>query len=177
MENKFWKGFLTGCLFPIVVIILFIAGVITYLYITAEPSEYTDPKNYQTIKEKIEKQDKLSHFPNNIPTEAKDIELFGFNSMPYGGEALMLSFSANKEYINNELKKYDFVNKNDKIGKEQKLYHVYKMNDKFNEKDYTYFVIKNADNEQAPNIFPYYNGIGVNKDKTRILYYYMMYGD
>ena len=51
------------------------------------------------------------------------------------------------------------------------------MNDKFNEKDYTYFVIKNPDNEQAPNIFPYYNGIGVNKEKTRILYYYMMYGD
>ena len=177
MGKKFFKDCLIGCLVSVGAFILLIAGFIGYLYITAEPSEYTDPKDYLIIKEKIEKQDKIKHFPKMIPTEAKEVELYGFSSMPYAGEALMLSFSADKKYIDNELKKNDFINKKDKIGKEQKLYNVYKMNDKFNEKDYTYFVLRNADNIQAPNIFPYYNGIGVNKENSRILYYYMMYGD
>ncbi len=52
------------------------------------------------------------------------------------------------------------------------------MNDKFEENEYTYYLLRDKENEKYyKKLFPYFNGIGVNKNQTRILYYYMMYGD
>ena len=179
MDKKFIKGFFTGCLTSIfiVVLLVFCAIKLVLAIITTPQPRYTEPKDYQIIKEKITRQDKITHFPKVIPPNVMNVELFGYSSMPFSGEAIMLSFNTDKEYIDNELKKYDFINKNDKLGQEQKLYHVYKMNENFNEKDYTYYVINDKENRQIPKLFPYFSGIGVNKKKSKILYYYMMYGD
>ena len=178
MENKFWKGFLTGCLFSLVAIILFIAGFIAYLYITAEPSEYTDPKNYQTIKEKIEKQDKIKHFPAQIPENATEVAMYGYTDMPYNGEMLLLEFKIDRPYIEKELSKYDFWNKKDKIGTKRKVYFMPSPREDFNANAYTYDVIKEPENERGyREYFPYYNGIGVDGEQNKILYYHIYPAD
>ncbi len=117
MKNKFWKGFLIGCLSSAVIFLLlsFFAIKIFIGIVTYPSKEYTAPKDYQVIKEKIVKQEKIKHFPKTIPHNAKNVELYGFSNMPYAGEAIMLSFFIDKEYVESELKKYDYINKKDKI--------------------------------------------------------------
>ena len=151
---------------------------ILYVIFVLPPYEYKNPKDYEIIKEKISRQDKIRHFPEKLPKDTKNIQLYGFTLMPYGGEALMLILPANHDYIVQELNKYNFINKDDKIGDKQVLYNVYSMNKDFKEEDYTYYVIRDEENEKYfKKLFPFFNGIGINKDKNKILYYYMMYED
>lgn len=174
MENKFWKGFFSGCLVSTVVFVLLaflavktVIGIFTY-----PPTEYTDPKDYPIIKEKIEKQDEIRHFPAQIPQNATEAAMYGYTDMPYSGEMLILEFKIDRPYIEKELKKYDFWNKNDKIGTKRKIYHMPKPREDFNADDYTYYVIDKADYSYI-DYFPYYNGIGVDGNKNKILYYHI----
>ena len=178
MGKNFFKGCLFGCLISVGAIILLVAGFIGYLYITAEPSEYTDPKDYLIIKEKIEKQDEIRHFPAQIPENATEVAMYGRTDMPYNGETFVLEFKIDRPYIEKELKKYDFWNKKDKIGTKRKIYHMPKPREDFNADDYTYYVIKELENERGyKEFFPYYNGIGVDGNKNKILYYHIYPAD
>ncbi len=180
MENKFWKGFLTGCLIaPIgVILLVFLALKIFFVIFPPPPSKYTDPKDYFVIKEKIEKQDKIKHFPAQIPENATEVAMYGYTDMPYNGEMLLLEFKIDRPYIEKELSKYDFWNKEDEIGTKRKIYFMPNPREDFNADDYTYYVLKEPENERGyREFFPYYDGIGVDGERNKILYYHIYPAD
>ncbi len=178
MSKKIIRGCVTGCFIFVVLFILLIAGFIAYLYITASPSEYTDPKDYQIIKEKMVQQDEIKHFPAQIPENATEVAMYGRTDMPYNGETFVLEFKTNRQYIEKELSKYDFWNKDDKIGTKRKIYFMPSPRKEFNADDYTYYVIKELNGERGyKEFFPYYNGIGVDGKQNKILYYHIYPAD
>ena len=179
MENKFWKGFLIGCLTSTAIFILlaFLAVKILIGIFTYPPTKYEDSKDYLVIKEKIEKQDEIKHFPAKIPANATEVAMYGYTDMPYNGEMLLLEFKIDRQYIEKELSKYDFRNKKDKIGTKQKLYINPKIGS-IDTQNFTYFVLKEPNNERGfREYFPYYNGIGVNGEQNKILYYHIYPAD
>ncbi len=162
----------------ILLFILIIIGLIKFVLWSLKPTIYTNPKDYQYLKEKIVEQNKIKHFPDKIPENATDIHFKGYTDMPYNGELILLNFKIDKSYIENELKKNDFWNKSDKLGQKQNIYFVPKVTDDFNENDYTYYVIKDDDNKDYyKKFFPYFSGIGVNISDNKILYYYILPAD
>lgn len=180
MSKNFGKGFFTGCLVAIVSLLLlaFLAVKIMMGIFAFPPTEYTNPEDYQIIKEKIEKQDKIRHFPAQIPKDATEVAIYGRTSLPYNGETFLLEFKIDRPYIEKELKKYDFWNKKDKIGTKRKIYYMPKPRKDFNTDDYTYYVLKEPENERGyREFFPYFNGIGVDGKNNKILYYHIYPSD
>ena len=180
MENKFWKGFFSGCLISTVVFIFiaFLAVKTVIAIFTYPPTKYEDPKDYLIIKEKIEKQDEIKHFPVRIPENATEVAMYGYTDMPYNGEMLLLEYKIDRPYIEKELSKYDFWNKKDKIGTKRKVYFMPSLRADFNVDDYTYYVLKELENERGyREYFPYYNGIGVDGERNKILYYHIYPAD
>ena len=179
MENKFWKGFFSGCLISTVVFILlaFAAVKIVIGIFTYPPTKYEDPKDYQVIKEKIEKQNEIRHFPAQLPENATEVAMYGYTDMPYNGEMLLLEFKIDRPYIEKELSKYDFWNKKDKIGTKQKLY-INPEIGKIDTQHFTYFVLKEPEKERIyKEHFPLHNGIGVDGEQNKILYYHFFPAD
>lgn len=153
----------------ILFIVLFLSGA-------GENKPITNPKDYTQAINSIKQQDKISHFPKNIPAEAEDVQLYCYTSDLHG-ELFQLRFKINKEYIKNELKKYSFINTDTKIGIRQNIYHMPFMN-KEDLKNFTFYVLKNQENEYFfDEYFPYSNGIGISKNMDYIMYYYIEPGD
>ena len=170
-----WKKVLKNCLLAIIIIILLLFLAFQYFLWSMKPKIYKNPKDYQVVKEKIVAQDKIKHFPKEIPANATEILMYGYQNTDFYGEVFLLSFKTDREFIEKELKKYDFWNKNDKIGTKQKIYHMYKITDDFNPEDYTYFLIKDLNSERYyKKYFPLLNGIGVDGKHNKILYYHII---
>lgn len=177
-----WKKFLKICFALILAFVLFIIIIITvfflYIYISKKLSTYTNPKDYLIVKEKMQSQEEINHFPEKIPQNATAIHMYGWTNMPYDGETFLLEFQIDKQYIEKELAKQKFWNKNDKIGQKRKIFfmpHIYKD---FDENEFTYYVIKEFGDEWTyEQAFPYFNGIGVNKEQNKILYYHISPAD
>ena len=132
----------------------------------------TNPKQYKKALNMIEIQDEIRHFPKEIPSNAKNVKMYNYTS-DSNGEFFLLQFKIDKDYIEQELKKNDFINKHSPIGIPQDIYHFYSFHGIKPDGCYTLYVIDNAYNRDVYNdYFPYYSGIGISNNFDHILYYY-----
>ena len=138
-----------------------------------EPSAITNVSEYNIALKNIREQNEILHFPKNIPDEAKNVKLYCI-STDYNGELFLLQFKTNKQYIVNELKKFSFINENFPVGEKQSIYSFPQKPGFLKTEKFTFYVLKNTNNAQVYNTyFPYFSGIGVDKNFEHIIYYYI----
>lgn len=105
--TKFITNFLN---FAIVIIIQFI--IIGFLSLVISWSFWWDTSNvrlYHQALVRTYKKERVTHFPRRIPV-TKDKVIFHHEEHPwFGSGEIILSFKADKEYIDKELAKYKFV--------------------------------------------------------------------
>ena len=148
----------------IILIIQTIIGFVLldyYCYANIE-SIGNEPKYYKIILQNFP-QEKIIHFPIQIPANAKNVQLHSFTHHFFGSQELVLKFDTDKQYIQSELEKYKFK------SKENTNHYAFSTmgGGKIQIKDFTLFVIDGNLDRWAKNY-----GIGVNKDFNQILYYY-----
>lgn len=117
---------------------------------------------------------RTAHFPRKIPEQATDVNLEIENCVFFGSERIYLKFKADRAYIDNEIKKYSYVNtmKDGKCSSECKYSYNFYTN-KIDLDGLTFYIINDREHEDLPgHHFPYHYGIGVNYDTNEILYYY-----
>ena len=113
------------------------------------------------------------HFPREIPKGAKNVKLKAGVAY-WSGEDLYLKFDTNKEYIDKELKKYNFIKICDysKCRDGSINWHNYYDNDIVTT-DFTFYVLGDRMySGSSKHYAPCHYGIGVNYDTNQILYYY-----
>lgn len=160
--------------FIIVVFQIFVgfsALICTMLIGTYTYSE--NPDDYSKALKAIHFQERIAHFPKVIPTEAEDVELYQSSNNWFGSENLMIKFSIDKKYIDNELKKYKFISIENRQNSKYNPARIF-YSGEININDFTFYVINDKNNE-IPNehSFLYHYGLGVNKDFSKIIYYYI----
>ena len=131
-------------------------------------------KYYPMPLENIGYSERVMHFPHEIPAEATNPHIHVSLPSFFGSEGIYLWFNASEEYINKEIKKHSYVaivTEKDKIEDYPYFYRFFC--NELNRDGYTYYVINDwhHDNTERES-FAFHYGIGVNKDKTQILYYY-----
>lgn len=172
MKNK---NILKYSFFLFTVAVVFVC--VSFIYPIYKENKITINKNYPIALSDIKNKEEILHFPAKIPEGAKNIKVYEYSDMPYNGEILLLNFEIDENYIDNELKKNKFINK-DKLGEVQKIYYVPKVSSDFKINEYTYFVLDTKDNRSFyPKYFPYFTGIGIKNNKSAILYYYIFPAD
>lgn len=137
-------------------------------------NNYTYPhREYRYYENTVSqmRQGRVGHFPRKVPMEATNVAMKLDCTSFFGSECLYLKFNTDKEYIDSELKKHNYINiiryKDLKSGTYSFYFDDVDLN------DYTLYVINDRDHEKPPeHCHPYHFGIGVNSDKTEILYYY-----
>lgn len=139
--------------------------------------EYTNPKYYQKALSNVREQEGITHFPNMIPKSAQDIKFYSFSGIFYH-QRIFLEFTDDKNYIEKEMKNLDLLptpqpQNTTNILAIQHLEDA-KTDANINTDQYTYYAINNERNRSSitHNEFPFFSGIGVNKDKTQIFYYF-----
>ena len=111
-------------------------------------------------------QDKIYHFPQNIPKNTKNVQLYSEICNFFGSQEVVLKFDADKQFIKSELKKYKF-----KSIENTSHYAFSTMGGrKIKVDDFMLHVIDGGLGRWAKNY-----GIGVNKEFNQILYYYTNY--
>lgn len=138
---------------------------------------YRQPKDYQKALNQIHSQNKIIHFPSEIPNDAENIQFYSSIS-ENDEEIILLKLKTNNNYINKELSKYKFLNSDTALGTPQKIYHMYTDNNRIKIDGLTWYVINDDENRKFyQKYFPYYSGVGINKNLDEILYYYIRFGD
>jgi len=156
----------------IIIFIQIIFAINSFMYVYQCNKEYAhrEYRDYASTVSSM-RQDRVGHFPRKVPQEANDVAMKLDGTSWFGSEDLYLKFKTNKEYIENELQKHEYV----KVVKYKDL-KPFEYSFYFNDVDlgdYTLYVINDREHENLPeHHFPYHFGIGVNSDKTEILYYY-----
>ena len=182
--NKFLKCILL--VFAVILHIINIAfmvllfGVLSFFTeMNKIDKQYENPAEYTIAKNSINSQYRINHFPNEIPTEAKNIHFYKYCNSWFGSEGMLLEFDIDKKYIENELQTYKFIAidnipKNPEYDRGYNIYnHMLAGSNNFDINNFTFYVINNRNNENpSGHHFPYHYGIGVNKEHNRILYYY-----
>lgn len=161
------------------VIFYFLLIGIAFIFLSYQSDKYTftNPKDYIKAIKSIKQEEKISHFPKTIPTEAKKIQMYCYTS-DYNGEIFILKFYINKEYIEQELKNHKFLNSDTPIGTNQEIYYIFTNNNRIKINNTTWYVIDNEDNKNIyPKYFPYYSGIGISNNLDFIIYYYITPSD
>lgn len=134
-------------------------------------------KDYKKCLNSVKYKKDTFHFPKTIPNNAEDAKLYCFTS-DYNGEYVFLLLKTNEEYINRELKSHKFINSKDKIGDYQQIYHMPSETVGIKNTELTYYVLDNEENKNYyKSYFPYFNGIGVDKNLEHIFYYYITPAD
>ena len=139
--------------------------------------EYTNPKYYQKALSNVREQGGITHFPNIIPKSAKDIKFYSFSGIFYH-QRIFLEFRTDKSYIEQELQRLKLLktpqpkNTNDILAI-QRLEQA-KKDANINTDQYIYYAINNDQNRNSIKYqsFPYYSGIGIDKNQTHIFYYF-----
>ena len=161
-------------------IFIFLIIVIVCLFIFSEkimlwmltPTTYRNPSDYKKVLTNIENADKVSHFPKIIPNDAENVQIYGYVSA-FGRELLILKFKTNKKYIQDVFNNNKFINANTPVGTKQKIYFMPSDNGRISSKDMTFYVIDDESNKPYyEKYFPYFSGIGVDKNYKYILFYY-----
>lgn len=131
----------------------------------------TEVKYYEKALSKITDKYRIEHFPKHIPNEAYNVELYEMSGGFFGSEYITLKFNIDKKTIENELKKYKFIKT---VENNNILFQPSTDNGRINLDDFTLYIINDRENENlAGHHFPYHYGIGVNKDYSQIVYYYI----
>lgn len=165
----------TTTLILIISLIIFLKLLINSLF--APLKIVKEPTQYEQLLKEIIRQEKIYFFPKKIPSDATEVQLFAYYDN-VERECIILKFKINKEYIENELKKHEFINSNDKLGAEQNIYHMFTDSGRISIKDFTFYVLKDKENESYyPQYFPYFTSIGVDKNLEHIIYYYILPND
>lgn len=158
----------------IIGIAIFIAliGIALFLILNAEP--VSKIKDYEKCLDIVLNKDKIRHFPKSIPTGAKSY-LYCYPADYEGqGELVILRLTTDKSYIQKELNSHTFLNSEIPIGTAQNIYNMPTETVGISKEDLTFYVLKNADNKYYyKTYFPYFTGIGVDKNMENIVYYYI----
>ena len=102
-----------------------------------------------------------------------NVQIYGYSSA-FGRELLLLKFKTNKKFIQDVFNNNKFINENLPVGAEQEIYFMPSDNGRISSNDMTFYVIKDESNlEHYKKYFPYFSGIGVDKNYNYILYYYI----
>lgn len=165
----------------IFIILVFAIGTCKVLYhIFAEGlcTEYTNIKHYQDALNIVREPEGITHFPHEIPKKAKNIKFYSFSGGFYH-QRIFLEFDSDKNYIDNEIKRLNLlppikIQDTKDIIAIQSI-ELAKSEAKIDTNKYTYYAIDNNYNRSliSHNEFPFFSGIGINKDKTQIFYYFV----
>ena len=169
-HKKFPKlsGFVAFCInIFIVLYIQIFAGLIVLGVLYGLNQEYMNdkPEYYEKVIERVTPKDRVKHFPNHIPQNAKNIVMDASIFSFFGSLDVFLKFDIDKTYIENELKQYKFksIQRPDmnnfgyvlsKMGTSTKTYDVYIINGELRRRGDCY-------------------GIAVNQEKNQIIYFYL----
>lgn len=158
----------------IIGIAIFIAvlGIVLFLIPSTRP--ITEINDYKKCLDTVFNNDKIRHFPKSIPAGAKSY-LYCYTADYEGqGELVILRLTTDKSYIQKELNSHTFLNAETKIGTSQEIYFMPTENVEISNKELTFYVLKDKDNEVFyKTYFPYFTGIGVDKNMENIVYYYI----
>ncbi len=157
----------------VIIFIQFYVGSGIFIFMNFAGGHYTDIKYYKKALTKISYQERIKHFPLKIPKNAQDVELYEYYGNWHGSEGITLKITIDSEYIENELKKYKYV--------DIKNYSSYNAEQPFIESDNgrikidgcKLYVINDREHEKLEgHHFPYSYGFCIFKDKNQIIYYY-----
>ena len=163
------------------ILLRIIIGIICFLFISLfiimlipSPKPISKITDYKKCLEAVINKDKIRHFPKSIPPEAKSY-LYCYPADYEGqGELVILRLTTDKSYIQKELSVHSFLNAETKIGTSQEIYFMPTENVEISNKELTFFVLRDKDNESFyKTYFPYFTGIGVDKNLRNIVYYYI----
>lgn len=164
----------------IILAILIIVGFYIYIQSTSFADSiivYNRPEDYTKIIKNIQNKDGIAHFPKSIPQNASNTQVWSYIG-GINGEVFLLKFDADKNFIQGELKKHQFLNQDTPVGKKQKIYNMYTDNGRITSENYTFYVLDKVGNfSEDKQFFPYFNGIAVDKNLRHILYYHIVPDD
>ena len=163
-----------GIVLLLIGIIVIIGILLLYLHFTSYNIKTNNIKKYDKCINSVKYPEYIKHFPKAISKNSDEAKFYCYTS-DYHGEWVLLLLKSNKEHINQELKAHKFLNSEDKIGDYQEIYYMPSERVGIqNNTDLTYYVLDNADNRHYhPKYFPYYNGMGVDRNLEHIFYYYI----
>ncbi len=127
-----------------------------------------EEKAYREALKYITNQSGVKHFPAKIPEDARNIKVYK-DAGYFGSEKIYLKFITNKQYIQNELSKYDFMEVEKTEDKNRNLEFLSLSPGDTSLYTYNLYIIKKGCNERR-RCFSY--GIAVNNELNEILYYY-----
>jgi len=146
----------------IIFVQLFICGLMTLLFANIDERAVTEVKDYHHALSSIGWQDRVSHFPKEIPPKAENTILRKYSNNWFGSEGIHLSFEISDEYIKKELLKYKFQKIEGPYKNSSNYEYLFRTLDDIEIHDYKVYYIKIEKD--------YVNGIAVRYN--RILYFY-----
>ena len=152
----------------IIIILTILVLVFIFVKITNNSNISDVEKNYQKSLKYITNQSGVKHFPAKIPENARNITIYK-DAGYFGSEKIYLKFITNKQYIKNELSKYDFVEVEKPEERNRNLEFLSLSPGNISLYTYNLYIIKKGCNERR-RCFSY--GIAVNNKLNEILYYY-----
>ncbi len=150
----------------IILSILFLVFIVIKVTNNSNISEVE--KDYQKSLKYITNQSRIKHFPEKIPEDARNIKIYK-DAGYFGSEKIYLKFITNKQYIQNELSKYDFVEVEKPEERNRNLEFLSLSPGNISLYAYNLYIIKKGCNERK-RCYSY--GIAVNNEINEILYYY-----
>lgn len=166
-------------LFKIIISLLaVVVGLFVLLFLGLQllvPTGYRNTKDYKLCLDSVFYKSDIEHFPKTIPNSADEVKLYCIpGTYEFDGALVLLKFKIDKAYIEKELRQHQFVNSNTRVGTVQKIYNMPSKFVGMDNTKLTYFVINNKENyNENEEYFPYFTGIGVDKNFEYILYYYI----
>lgn len=172
--KKILKFILIALLVLIIVLGLFVAFVI-YSFLKGS-TVYKNVRDYNKCIESEYYQESIKHFPKTIPDNVYEANLYCCPSrFEYDRALILLKLKVDKEYIKNELSNHKFLNSKTPVGTVQKIYHMpTEKTVGIDRNKLTYYVLDDKYNyNEDAEYFPYFTGIGIDKNYEYILYYYI----
>lgn len=143
----------------IFVLILFLLICLTKVPLNDNSTkEYKNIKYYETELKYINKK-RIKHFPTKIPVNSENIKFYSYTNSWFGSQIFCLGFDIDKNYIEQEIRKNNYIN-------------IIKPFDK-NIKNYSMQVIQNVLNTNLNNYYFYIIG---NNTSDKNGHYSMEYG-
>ena len=156
----------------LLLIVLLFAAFIIILY-TISPKPIKDVDKYSECLYFVKNKDKIKHFPIKIDVDKKDADLYCRYAEGSNYELVLLALKTDKNYIKRELKSHSFLNSDTPLGTKQKIYHMPSEAVGITSEYLTYYVLDDNNYNENEPYFPYFTGIGISKDMSYILYYYI----
>lgn len=160
------------------VFLIILFGTISYtiftacnIYKTGFSEEKTDIKYYNSAIANCRDKEGIKQFPQKIPDSA-DINFYSYSS-GLGGQTIILSYKADKQFIKSEISKPIY----EKLSAKDVSFifsHARGNKHKISPNSYTYFYsIKRDLANKERNFLTGFGGIATDKDLTHIMYYHI----